>query len=100
MGAWGEGAGRAGGPRVGAGPLPAGDDFEDLQLVAVLDGGGDGDGGRAAQDDEGVGPLALGAQDVFDGGPRARKLDAPCGFVEPPPESDFGRNPSLPPANA
>ncbi len=75
--------------------LPAGDDFEDLEFLAVLHELGDRNGRPAADNDDAVGPYALGAQDLFDGGMLVRKFDAGGRFVKPAADSNFGRNPSI-----
>ena len=77
------------------GALPARDDFEDLELLAVLDDFGDRDRRARAHDDDAVGPHALRAQDLFDGGVLEGKLDALGPLVEPAADGDFGRNPSV-----
>src|SRR3972149_4433362 len=59
---------RGGGAR---GRLPARDDFEDLELLAVLDDFGDRDRRARAHDDDAVGAHALRAQDLLDRGARA-----------------------------
>lgn len=92
---------REGKPRLGEwrrgarGRLPARDDFEDFEFLAVLDDLGDGDRRPRAHDDDGVGPDALRSKDILDGGLLARKLDTLCRLVEPAADRDFGRNPSV-----
>ena len=99
MGAW-EGLLRLGvretGPCNGARRRStARDDFEDLEFLAVQDDFRDWDGRPAPHDDDAVGANALGAQDLFDGGPLARKLDTRRRLVEPAADGNFGRNPSV-----
>lgn len=88
-------------PRLGErgrgarGKLPARDDFEDLEFLAVLDDFGDRDRRARAHDHDAVGAHALGTQDLLDRGARARKRDACRRLVEPAADRDFGRNPSV-----
>ena len=94
MGAWST-ARHPNGGREGEGRLPAGNDFEDLQVLAVADDLGDRDRRGAAEHDDRVGPFPVGAQDLFDRRARSRKLDAPGRLVEPSADGNFGRNPSF-----
>jgi hypothetical protein len=70
--------------------------FEDFEFLAVFDRVGDRDRRGTADHHDGVRADALGAQDFFNRGRGARKLDALLRLVEPAADRDFGRNPSFP----
>ena len=76
--------------------LAAGNDFEDLEFLAVGDGVRDWDRDVCPHHHDRVGADPTSAQHFFDRRGRTLELDLVGSLVEPAPDRNFGRNPPRP----